>query len=260
MSKSLLNFRVQISKALVNSKNPIFNSKIFLLHFRPSYPYRPTRPSAQPALLAPLLPQAKANFAGPSRSAHTRRWRICKNTFSSLIYAFRSRRLLSIHPLTHGPNLSVLSSPPRRPTPAVFPMCPIKATPRTPGALHTSPRSSLLLSRAGTPHHRVFLTATARHDAQPPHRRSCHGEPPTALPAHHSLSSAPWSAPVDTGVAGGRSSGEPGAAVHGRSTVDRDSGGPQPRGPGLREILYENNSLNQYFLEFCKEAPMFLCN
>jgi hypothetical protein len=123
MSKSLLNFRVQISKALVNSKNPIFNSKIFLLHFRPSYPYRPTRPSAQPALLAPLLPQAKANFAGPSRSAHTRSWRICKNTFSSLIYAFRSRHLLSIHPLTHGPNLSVLSSPPRRPTPAVFPTC-----------------------------------------------------------------------------------------------------------------------------------------
>jgi hypothetical protein len=117
MSKSLLNFRVQISKALVNSKNPIFNSKIFLLHFRPSYPYRPTRPSAQPSPLGPLLPQAEAKFAGPSR------WRICKNTFSSLIHAFRSRRLLSIHPLTHGPHFSVSSSPLCRPTPAVSPLC-----------------------------------------------------------------------------------------------------------------------------------------
>jgi hypothetical protein len=65
---------------------------------------------------------------------------------------------------------------------------------------------------------------------------------------------------VDTGAAGGRSSGEPGAVVHGRSTVDLDSGGPQLHGPGLREIIYENNSLNQYFREVCKEAPVFLCN
>jgi hypothetical protein len=116
MSKSLLNFLVQISKALVNSK-------IFLLHFRPGYPDRPTRPSAQPAPLAPLLPQAEANFAGPSRSAHACHWRICKNTFSSLIHAFRSRCLLSIHPLTHGPHLSASSSPPRWPTPAISPPC-----------------------------------------------------------------------------------------------------------------------------------------
>jgi hypothetical protein len=120
MSKSLLNFLVQISKALLNL---IFNSKIFLLHFWPGYPYRPTRPSAQLAPLAPLLLQVEANFDGPSRSAHARRWRICKNMFSSLIHAFRSRRLLSIHPLTHGPHLSVSSSPPRRLTPAVSPPC-----------------------------------------------------------------------------------------------------------------------------------------
>jgi hypothetical protein len=65
---------------------------------------------------------------------------------------------------------------------------------------------------------------------------------------------------VDIGAAGGRSSGEPGAAVHGRSTVDRGSGGPRPRGPSLWGFLYEINSLNQYFQEFCKEAPVFLCN
>jgi hypothetical protein len=108
-------------QSLGKFKNLIFNSKIFLLHFRPGYPYRPTRPSAQLALLAPPLLQAEANFAGPSRSAHVRRWRICKNTFSSMIHAFRSRRLLSIHPLTHGPHLLVSSSPPRWPTPAVSP-------------------------------------------------------------------------------------------------------------------------------------------
>jgi hypothetical protein len=122
-------------------KNPIFNSKIFLLHFRPGYPYRPTRPSAQPARLAPLHPQAEANFADPSRSAHARRWHICKNTFSSLIHAFRSRRLLSIHPLTHGPHMLVSSSPPRRPTPAVSPSCrPLRdsdvAEPLPPPSLH----------------------------------------------------------------------------------------------------------------------------
>jgi hypothetical protein len=110
-------------QSLGKFKTPIFNSKIFLLHFRPGYPYRPTRPSAQPAPLAPLLPQAGANFAGPSRSAHVRRWRICKNTFSSLIHAFHSQRLLSIHPLRHGPHLSVLSSPLHRPTPAMSPPC-----------------------------------------------------------------------------------------------------------------------------------------
>jgi hypothetical protein len=108
-------------QSLSKFKNPIFNSKIFLLHFQPGYPYRPTRPSTQPAPLAPLLLQAEANFAGPSRSAHARRWRICKNTFSSLIHAFRSRHLLSIHPLTHGPHLSVSSSPQRRPTLAMSP-------------------------------------------------------------------------------------------------------------------------------------------
>jgi hypothetical protein len=104
-------------------KNPIFNLKIFLLHFRPGYPNRPTRPSAQPAPLAPLLPQVKANSTGPSRSAHARCWRISRNTFSSLIHAFRFWRLLSIHPLTHGVHLSVSSSPPRRLTLVVTPSC-----------------------------------------------------------------------------------------------------------------------------------------
>jgi hypothetical protein len=115
------NFPCANFQSLGKFKNPIFNSKIFFLHFRPGYPYRPTRLLAQPASLGPLLPQAEANFAGPSHSAHARRWRICRNTLSSLIHAFHSQRLLSIHPLTHGAHLSVSSSPPHRPTPVVTP-------------------------------------------------------------------------------------------------------------------------------------------
>jgi hypothetical protein len=124
------NFPCANFQSLGKFKNPNFNLKIFLLHFQPGYPYRPTRLSAQLAPLAPLLPQAEANFAGPSRSAHACRWCICRNTLSSLIHAFRSERLLSIHPLTHGAHLSVLSSPPRRPTPAVTP--PRRRSPRRP--------------------------------------------------------------------------------------------------------------------------------
>jgi hypothetical protein len=63
------NFPCANFQSLGKFKNLIFNSKIFLLHFRPGYPYRPTRLSAQPAPLAPLLPQAEPNFASPSRSA-----------------------------------------------------------------------------------------------------------------------------------------------------------------------------------------------
>jgi hypothetical protein len=133
------NFPCANFQSLGKFKNPIFNSKIFLLHFRLSYPFRPTRLSAQPAPSAPLLPQAEANFTGPSRSAHARRRLICRNTFSSLIHAFRSRRLVSIHPLTHGAHLSVSSSPLRRSTPVV-------TSPR-----HCSPRRSLRASDAAEP-------------------------------------------------------------------------------------------------------------
>jgi hypothetical protein len=112
MSKSLLNLLVQISKALVNSKIKILIQKIFLLHFRPDYPYRPTWPLAQPAPLAPLFPQAEPQPTWPlSRSAHVCRCRISPKTFSSLIHAFRSQCLLSIPSLMHGPRLSAPFSP-----------------------------------------------------------------------------------------------------------------------------------------------------
>jgi hypothetical protein len=65
MSKFLLNLLVQISKALVNSKGPIFNSEILFPCFRPGRPCGPLglRPSRLP--LASPLPQAKAH-----KSAH----------------------------------------------------------------------------------------------------------------------------------------------------------------------------------------------
>jgi hypothetical protein len=149
-------------------------------------------------------------------------------------------------------------------TPATPPRCfpdPYKRASTTPGAFHPSLSFSHLLSCAGTPPpHRVSRPPPSHRDARPPDHRSRPGESPTELPASHSPSPTPWPTPMDTGAVRGRSSGEPGAAVHGRSTVDRGSGGPRPRAPGLRKFLYENNPLNQYFWEFCKEAPVFLCN
>jgi hypothetical protein len=51
-----------------------------------------------------------------SHSARACLWRILQKIFSSLIHAFRSRCLLSLPSLMHGPRLSALSSTPRRPT------------------------------------------------------------------------------------------------------------------------------------------------
>jgi hypothetical protein len=97
MSKFLLNHLVQISKALVNSKNPIFNAEILFFTFGPAdlAAHSAVGP-AGPVGLSPL-PQAS-----PSRSAHACHWPNCRNMFSSLIHAFRSWRLLCIHPLPHG--------------------------------------------------------------------------------------------------------------------------------------------------------------
>jgi hypothetical protein len=72
MSKFLLIFLVQISKALVNSKIQFLIQKSFFFTFGPATLTGPLSlwPSWPP--LASLLPQA-----GPSRSAHARRWRNC---------------------------------------------------------------------------------------------------------------------------------------------------------------------------------------
>jgi hypothetical protein len=61
MSKFLLNLRVQISKALVNSKIQFFNSEFLFFTFRPGRLCDPLGlwPSRPP--LASLLPQAEAH-------------------------------------------------------------------------------------------------------------------------------------------------------------------------------------------------------
>jgi hypothetical protein len=115
MSKSLLNFLVQISKALVNSKIKFLIQKsFFFISARLPLPAHSAFGPAGPA--------------GPSPPAAGSQ--LCKNMFSSLIHAFPSRRHLSIHPLTHGPHLSVSSSPPHRLTPVVSP--PRRRSPRHP--------------------------------------------------------------------------------------------------------------------------------
>jgi hypothetical protein len=77
-----------------------------------SSPAGPPTPSA----LACRLAQTAQPTWPLSRSAHACLWRILQKTFSSLIHAFRSRRLLSLSSLTHGPRLSALSSTPHRST------------------------------------------------------------------------------------------------------------------------------------------------
>jgi hypothetical protein len=69
-SKLLPNLLERISKALVNSKIQFLIRKSFFLfisHFRPSYPYRPTRPLAQPARWPP--PPHWASASRPAQPA-----------------------------------------------------------------------------------------------------------------------------------------------------------------------------------------------
>jgi hypothetical protein len=111
MSKFLLNLLLQISKALVNSKNPIFNSEILFLAFGPADPAArsasvPASPLAAPSRQAEIVP------TGPSSMRVGRVF--VKNTFSLSDHAFPSRRL-SLVSLSTGPHLS--DSPPS-PVPA----------------------------------------------------------------------------------------------------------------------------------------------
>ena len=75
--------------------------------------------SAQPACPHPPdlgLPASPSRLASPAHwplGPRTRRWRILRNTLSSLNRAFRLRRLLSLPSLTCGPHMLVLSSSPR---------------------------------------------------------------------------------------------------------------------------------------------------
>jgi hypothetical protein len=79
-------------QSLGKFKNPIFNSAILFFAFGPAN-------LAAHSVVGPAGPAGLSPFpqAGPSRSAHARRWRNGRSMLSPLIYAFRSWRLLSIH-------------------------------------------------------------------------------------------------------------------------------------------------------------------
>jgi hypothetical protein len=124
MSKFLLNLLLQIFQALVNSKSN-FYSKGIIPRIPPT---RPIRPADFPGLglpTGPTLPGPNRQPTRPlSRPARACLWHILQKTFSSLIHAFRPRRLLSLPSLTRGPCLSALSSIPRWPTPIAPPPSP----------------------------------------------------------------------------------------------------------------------------------------
>jgi hypothetical protein len=83
-------------QSLGKFKIPIFNSEILFFAFGPTdiAAHSAVGPAGPTGLSSPA---GRSPQAGPSRSAHARRWRICRSTLSPLIHAFRFRRLLSTH-------------------------------------------------------------------------------------------------------------------------------------------------------------------
>jgi hypothetical protein len=136
-----------------------------------------------------------------------------------------NRALTGLSSLNHHSPPPLLQPPPG----------PIKATPTTPGAPHTSPRPSLLLSHAENPPHRVPVSFRTTAVARSPRRRPSSGEARAELPVLLSLFCAlagelwctraagghtPVSAPPRSGTLGPR---------HRRSMVDRACPAGSPR-------------------------------
>jgi hypothetical protein len=109
MSKFLLNLLLQISKALVNSKNTIFNSEIlfFLISTRPTL--RPPRPLSPASPLATPYPAGQKRPAGPSSPRVGRVF--AGNMFSFLDHAFPSRPPPPSVTATRAPLVSFVVSP-----------------------------------------------------------------------------------------------------------------------------------------------------
>jgi hypothetical protein len=133
MSKILLNLLVQISKALVYSKNSIFIQKGIFLRFRPIRP--------NPAHAGPLRPAGRRIPAQPIRPKQL--WRICRKAYFLRLCAFRQRRLLS-HVTAMWGRLSATSPSPRRPT-----RCRFSSSP--PATLHRPTSNLEMPSEVFTP-------------------------------------------------------------------------------------------------------------
>jgi hypothetical protein len=126
MSKFLLNLLLQFSKALLNSKSD-FNSEILLFsfpHFRPSRPAFPHRPwpTGRPSRLAHPGPPASQPL-GPHADGVFCEIRFLLDFAHSVCSAFSSP------PLTPGPHLSYVSSPPSRPPRTTAPPRPAPPSP-----------------------------------------------------------------------------------------------------------------------------------
>jgi hypothetical protein len=109
-------------QSLGKFKNPIFNSEILFPCFRPSRPCGRLglRPSRLP--LASPLPQAEAHR--PAQAAQPARVVGVITEVRFLLCFTPSVSVPSLYPpLTHGSRVSVLSSPPLRPTPVGNPPC-----------------------------------------------------------------------------------------------------------------------------------------
>jgi hypothetical protein len=135
MSKFLLNLLLQISKALVNSKNQFLIQKSFFLVSAQPTP-RPTWP------LSPASPLAAPSSAGRKRLAGPSILRVGRvfagNTSSFSVHAFRDDRLSHVS-LSTGPQMSVsspTSSRPSSPTPPPIPghRAPLSSAPRVPSS------------------------------------------------------------------------------------------------------------------------------
>jgi hypothetical protein len=175
MSKFLLNLLLPISKALVNSKNLIFNSEILFLDFGPAdFVAHSASGPASPLVMPP--PQAETVPAGPSSPRVGRVF--AGNTSSLLVRAFRASRLSHVS-LSTGPQLSVPSPTSSRPSSPVPPPIPgHRASPSSvswvpPSCYHLAFISPPLISLLNPPPSSMALkplTSALTAPATPPRR------------------------------------------------------------------------------------------
>jgi hypothetical protein len=142
MSKFLLNLLLQFSKALLNSKNPILIQKSFYFLF---LTFGPAGLPSPTGLGLPAGPAAQPTLA---HRLHSCSARAPMAYFAKYVFSLTSRissasPFLS-PPLTPGPHLSYVSSPPSRPPCATAPRAALAAPRDTLGHYRPAPHHSSL--------------------------------------------------------------------------------------------------------------------